>query len=255
MCAPDPNEGARQQAKIEHQKKLYAFKGRTIAQWNKETQYPKKLNVIRSLGKSRAESDIKVAIEKRRGRALKGKEKLATDFYYNQMVADQSGVGRSRAFGKKYSQTLMASQAKLDNQLYDMVGRGQAIATEGLKRVTMNKEANAKQGMGMMPTFGTPAYMPPRDTQGQMFATLQTGLSIAGLFASDERLKENIEEVGESPSGYTIYEWNYKSRPNTRYRGVIAQDVLHVNPMAVGIMKNGYLGIHYTKVDVNLEVV
>ena len=34
--------------------------------------------------------------------------------------------------------------------------------------------------------------------------------------ASDIRLKENIVKVGNSPSGINIYEWNYKSAPDTR---------------------------------------
>ena len=75
----------------------------------------------------------------------------------------------------------------------------------------------------------------------------------AGPMASDIRLKENIEEVGVSPQGYKIYEFNYKGG-NVRFRGAMAQDVLRKNPMAVGIDQN-YLTVDYNKIDVNMEVV
>ena len=74
-----------------------------------------------------------------------------------------------------------------------------------------------------------------------------------GPMASDSRLKENIEEVGVSPQGYKIYEFNYKGG-NVRFRGAMAQDVLRKNPMAVGIDQN-YLTVDYNKIDVNMEVV
>ena len=71
--------------------------------------------------------------------------------------------------------------------------------------------------------------------------------------ASDRRLKENIQEVGTSPQGYKIYEFNYKGG-NVRFRGAMAQDVLQKNPMAVGIDQN-YLTVDYSKIDVDMEVV
>ena len=73
--------------------------------------------------------------------------------------------------------------------------------------------------------------------------------------ASDSRLKENIVRVGNSPSGLNIYEWNYKSAPDTRYRGVMAQEVLETNPNAVYLFEDGYLGVHYGHLDVNMEKV
>jgi len=71
--------------------------------------------------------------------------------------------------------------------------------------------------------------------------------------ASDIKLKENIKEVGVSPQGYKIYEFNYKGG-DVRFRGAMAQDVLQKNPMAVGIDQN-YLTVDYRQIDVNMEVV
>ena len=69
------------------------------------------------------------------------------------------------------------------------------------------------------------------------------------------RLKENIAKVGSSPSGINIYEWNYKSAPDTRYRGVMAQEIMKTHPDAIHLFEDGYMGVHYSHLDVNMEVV
>ena len=98
---------------------------------------------------------------------------------------------------------------------------------------------------------GTIAY----DSEGNYIGTTAPKGQEAGPMASDSRLKENIVRVGNSPSGLNIYEWNYKSAPNTRYRGVMAQEVLETNPNAVYLFEDGYLGVHYGHLDVNMEMV
>ena len=85
---------------------------------------------------------------------------------------------------------------------------------------------------------------------------IASGLAAAGKF-SDVNLKENIEQIGVSPSGLNIYEWNYigESTAN-RYQGVIAQDLLSKGRHdAVVEMDNGYLGVYYNKIDVNMTLV
>ena len=68
---------------------------------------------------------------------------------------------------------------------------------------------------------------------------------------SDIRLKENIELVGNSPTGVNIYEFDYKNKNygNGRYRGVMAQEV----PYASSIGLDGYLEVNYDNLDVKFE--
>lgn len=64
----------------------------------------------------------------------------------------------------------------------------------------------------------------------------QAGGTAAGLavLACDERVKENIEKVGELDNGLPLYSFNYKNDPNkTPQINVMAQDVEKVNPDAV----------------------
>ena len=72
---------------------------------------------------------------------------------------------------------------------------------------------------------------------------------------SDIRLKENIIKVGKALSGLNIYEWNYKSAPNSRYRGVIAQEVAKIFPEAVRTEPDGFVSVIYDLIDVNMELV
>ena len=91
------------------------------------------------------------------------------------------------------------------------------------------------------------------------YATAQQGygakMNAVGNIAtmlSDKTLKENIVKVGQSPSGFNIYEWNYLWSPE-RFRGVIAQEVQKIKPKAVLSNIFGHLLVDYSKLDVNME--
>ena len=68
---------------------------------------------------------------------------------------------------------------------------------------------------------------------------------------SDIALKENINLIGESPSGINIYEFEYKDKKygEGKYTGVMAQEV----PEASFRNDDGYLWVDYSKIDVNFE--
>jgi len=70
---------------------------------------------------------------------------------------------------------------------------------------------------------------------------------------SDYRLKENIKHVGNE-KGYNLYHYNYIGNP-TRFKGVMAQEVMKRNPEAVTVMDNGYYGVYYDKLGLEMEVV
>lgn len=72
------------------------------------------------------------------------------------------------------------------------------------------------------------------------------GSLLGGIF-SDKRLKENINQVGKLKNGLPVYTFTYKKGKDKRtHIGLIAQDVLKVNPKAV--FKVGkYYGVNYAK--------
>ena len=250
VCA-DPNAGARAAAKEKHRQKMFNYKANSIKYWNRETDFKSKKQFIQGIGESRQLSDIRQAIEQKRAAGLSGKERLARQYASSQYVNEGGG---SRSAGRNKYLELLNAESKIDVGIAKLAGRGQGILLEKQRRLRSSMLSKNQKALGMTPEFGAPVMMPGRDTGAMFMGALSTGLSIASLFAgSDIRMKEDIEQVGVSPDGHKIYEFNYIGKP-TRYRGVMAQEVVKIDPMAVGI-RDGYLAVNYGKIDVDMEVI
>jgi hypothetical protein len=71
-------------------------------------------------------------------------------------------------------------------------------------------------------------------------------------YSSDVRLKENVTKTGVSKSGIPTYTFNYKN-DNQLWSGTMAQDLLNMGREdAVTIMENGYYGVNYNMIDVDM---
>lgn len=75
------------------------------------------------------------------------------------------------------------------------------------------------------------------------FADILGGVGTALELFSDRRLKRNIRRVGTHPCGVPLYEFEY-IWGGARRIGVMADEVLRVNPAAVG-ERAGYLTVNY----------
>ena len=251
MCA-DPNAGARQAAKERHANKMFAYKSNSVKYWNRETDYKNKKQFIQGIGESRQLSDIRQAVEQKRSAGLSAKENLARKYASSQYVNEGGGA---RSAGRNKYLELLNAESKIDAGISRLAGRGQGILLEKQRRTRQSMLAKAEKGVGVRPEFGMAIQAPGVDRGAQVMGAVSTALSIASLFAgSDIRMKEDIEQVGVSPDGHKIYEFNYIGKP-TRYRGAMAQEVAKIDPMAVGIRQDGYLGVNYGKIDVNMEVI
>ena len=262
VCAPDPNKAVREQARLEHEKKLQQYHSASLKYWNREAAAKQRSGAL-TTGLSRARSDAysKALWALGNGRKITQglyKKKAALKSRYDQ----KRGVSRaSRYMTGKYRDILM-KQGQVESAINTQFGRNMDIFNQKINRQHQNYVAKNREKLGLRPEFGAPVMMPGRDGFGQMFNTIAMGLGIGAaiytilpLLGSDKRLKENIKKVGTSPKGHNIYEWNYKTNPSSRYRGAIAQDVVKIYPMAVSILPNGLLGIYYDKIDVKMEKV
>ena len=80
------------------------------------------------------------------------------------------------------------------------------------------------------------------------------GIAKGLIGLSDIRAKENIHKLGYSESGIPIYKFNYKGN-NEIWKGTMAQDLLNLGiSNAVTTMDNGYYGVDYSKIDVDMEL-
>lgn len=70
---------------------------------------------------------------------------------------------------------------------------------------------------------------------------------LSALFAgSDERLKTDIERIGEDPRGFGVYRFRYVwEDEGVSHVGVMAQEMLHVMPDAVAMHPSGFLMVNY----------
>jgi hypothetical protein len=91
---------------------------------------------------------------------------------------------------------------------------------------------------------------------GQVFGQPSVAGQMAGLataaapFFSDIRLKENVKQIGQSPSGINIYSFNFKGTKD-QYEGVLAHEV----PYASMVGDSGYWKVDYSQLDVEFKKV
>ena len=290
MCV-DANAGARAAARERAAQKdaLYAQEG--LKFFNKETQLARtqKRNVI---GYSRDLSDAYASALAAQGKGRKQLENAARKYFRSKGTVNEGGrsrrFGKANLQGLLAAQSEVESV--IDNVLrrnmaYAQEGavrKFQAAQAKGREALGIpaaygapvmmpptNRLGGALQiasqvasiysgfgGAGLFQSFGSGAAAAAPALGGFAGTGIPMALpasSIGYSIASDRRLKENIQEVGISPQGYKIYEFNYKGG-DVRFRGAMAQDVLQKNPMAVGIDQN-HLTVDYRQIDVNMEVV
>jgi len=247
----DANAGIRAQARARAAEKDARYYSEGLKFFNREVtlERTQQQNVI---GLSRDQSDAYAQAISTIGKGRKRVEDAARAYFATMPVNEG---GRSRTFGKQKYLALLSKNAEVEGVIQNVLGRNQAYAQQGIKRVFQSKQAAAREALGIRPEYGAPVVMPPTNRLGGALNIAGQVLGIASSIStlSDRKTKENIVEVGTSPQGYKIYEFNYKGG-DVRFRGAMAQDVLKKNPMAVGIDQN-YLTVDYSKIDVAMEVV
>ncbi len=68
---------------------------------------------------------------------------------------------------------------------------------------------------------------------------------------SDVRLKNNIHRVGTTVLSFPLYSFQYRGKYGT-YIGVMAQDVLKVEPSAVSMGSDGFYRVDYQKLGIEM---
>ena len=275
----DANAGLRAQQKQRAREKDAIFAQEGLKFFNKEVSLERSLNRnVMGYGRDLSDAYVQAIIGQGKGRLAV--QQVATAYFAKMQVNEG---GRSRTFGRARYQQLLAKRAEVDSVVDNIFRRNTAYAQEGARRKYLSANAQAREALGIPASYGAPVMLSPTNRLGgalqiasqvaSIASTVMTGFpglgagptqvldltrtaptgQIFGAMRSDIKLKENIEEVGTSPQGYKIYEFNYKGG-DVRFRGAMAQDVVQKNPMAVGIDQN-YLTVDYSKIDVKMEVV
>tara|TARA_R100000231_G_scaffold30611_1_gene26978 strand:- start:483 stop:1253 length:771 start_codon:yes stop_codon:yes gene_type:complete len=255
VCAPDPNAGRREAARIENNRRHAEFRADSIKQWNKESSFKDNIQTIRGLGKSRDLADFQEFSNQAQGKALLGKEQLAREFFKSKAVNEG---GKSRRFGGRKASEYFSKIADIDRKMFNLATVGEAKVQTKIQRRqdAMIKREHANLGMG--PQFGMPTMLPPKDRAGQLMNSISFGMNVASgmmaLFPSDYRLKRDMKLLGKSLEGHNIYKFKYHD-DNREFVGVTAQEVLTKKPKAVVKLNTGYYAVDYSQIDVDFKEV
>lgn len=176
---------------------------------------------------------------------------------------NQFGVGGLAGLGSGMSQFGQSQMGNLAQQGFNM---GQNLEQRNMAAGTAQQQQqqqildqikNATQGWSGYGDTGLARYFgATQNPGGYGTQTTQTNPGILGMiggigsmvapFFSDRRLKKNIESA-DIVNGYNTYDYNYvwESDNAPKTRGVMADEVLLLNPSAVGMHSSGFLVVDY----------
>ena len=156
-------------------------------------------------------------------KSLFGADKIGTS---TMLGANGAPVASAAEVGPLMSQAPAAVQAAAAAPIAEGAAAAAPLA-EGAAAA-----GTAAEGAGIMGTIGSAA------------GTIGESLMAILPFFSDARLKDNIKQVGKTFDGQNIY--SYDMGDGRTQMGLLAQEVLHHKPEAVG-KDQGYLTVDYRK--------
>ena len=213
-----------------------------------------------NLGVAQVYGDIQAKFGDQIGQALQEDEvnwkKFLQDNTGDKMAASgQTGRSAARVGTLELAEYL----SKGSRKAYELTQGKQEMDAAGRKAAGQARQQQM-QSWANNAIIKSPDLAPPKPVYHSVgAAAFMDALSIAGSVAqiyaaSDRRLKENIQKIGESISGLGIYKFNYIGKAK-QYIGAMADEVIKVVPKAVGTMSNGYLGVDYNLIDVTFKEV
>lgn len=181
----------------------------------------------------KAESDITKALAQR-GMSTSGLEAASLTQLYAQEAMQKAGI--------RSSQDDIASQKRMQ-----FLGLGLGQGTQMLGTNAQVAQAGISGQTNLAGTFQNAATKQQVSNQGFLQEVSGVG---TGYMLSDVRLKNNLTLI-RVVDDYNVYRWEWNDTASKLGhkgygQGVIAQEVLLVNPEAVGRNKDGY---YYIKVD------
>lgn len=169
---------------------------------------------------------------------------------YNRDVGNMFTAGNALT---NWNQSNLGAQQAVTNagQLEDQAKQAQLTA-DFTKWQSEDMQPWTRLGLLQSAAAGSAGnYGTNTQTVSQPFNALQGVGALGSLFTkSDARLKTSIKPIGVK-NGHTIYEWRYIGS-SMKFRGVMAQDVIDINPSAV-IVQNGFYAVDYRAIGLEME--
>lgn len=158
-----------------------------------------------------------------------------------------SSVANSTLNKQNYDRTQFESD--LGNNPQRQFGlNGEDIVSMMMANTSGQNAANGAYYASRVGNANASAAASSQETQAGISAALSLATILAMSF-SDKRLKDDITQIGTSPSGIPVKTFKYKGSDD-KYVGAVAQDVEKTHPHAVVNGPFGFKGVRYGMLDV-----
>ena len=176
MCV-DANAGLRAQQKQRLREKNATFAQQGLKFFNKETSLrrAKDRNII---GYTRDTSDAYVRALYAQGKGRVAVRDAAARFFSDKNRGRSLQGGRARSAGRDSYLKYLNTVAKVDSVMNATFGRNMAYAQEGARRKFLNKNAGARQALGIPASYGAPVMQSGTD---YFTGFLQTAQQVVGI--------------------------------------------------------------------------
>ena len=256
------NETARRNYEYSLQKREAEWM-QTLSVTNTERIMHEQTTDASNIGLSQVYGDIQAKFGDQIGDALQEDETNWKEFLQKNKASDMAASGQTgRSAARVDTLELGQYLAKGSRKAYELTQRKQEMDVAGRKAAGMAR-AEQMQSFAKNAVIKSPGLAPPKPVyQNVAMAAFMDALSIAGsiggtvagIKASDRRLKENIQKIGESISGLGIYKFNYIGKAK-QYIGTMADEVMKVVPEAAVLRPDGFYGVNYNLIDVTFKEV
>lgn len=180
---------------------------------------------------------------------------IATNAMYNQYNQDvQNMMGANSqidsANSNLFQNKLAGNQAVVGAGQLEDANKQAQLTADFTKWQSEDMEPWTRLGLLQSAAAGSAGnYGTNTQTQTQPFNGLQAAGALGSLFTkSDARAKTGIVPIGIQ-NGHVIYEFSYIGSV-ARYRGVMAQDIIETDPLAVTVTEDGFYAVDYRRVGV-----
>ena len=216
-----------------------------------------------NLGLSQVYGDIQEKFGDQIGAALQEDEVNWKKFLQDNTGGKMAAKGQTgRSAARIGTIELGEYLAKGSRKAYELTEGKQELDKAGQKAAGMARaeqmQSFAKNAIIRNPDLAPPAPVYQNVTAAAFMDALSIagsiGSTVAGFKASDRRLKENIQKIGESISGLGIYKFNYIGKAK-QYIGTMADEVMKVVPEAAILRPDGFYGVNYNLIDVTFKEV
>jgi len=175
----DANAGLRAQQKQKAREKDSVYAQQALKFFNKETSL-KRTQTRNLIGYGRDLSDAYVQALYKQGKGRLAVQESARKFYSNKARGKSLQAGRSKTAGRNNYLNYLKTRAKVDSVMNATFGRNMAYAQTGARRKYLNKNAKAREALGIPAAYGAPVMLSPTDRMSGFLNFTMQALGTAG---------------------------------------------------------------------------